>query len=105
MTNIPEINPSKSINKLSPDRKSAAPQKIVPENQGDVVSISKSKDQVNSPQSEESKVREWAAQAMALKGDSSGIERAKERLESGYYNDPDVLKTVVQRVTKELIGE
>lgn len=105
MTNIPEINPSKSINKVSPDRKSSASPKNTPESQGDVVSISKSSDKVNSPQSEESKVREWAAQAMAMKDDSSGVERAKERLESGYYNDPDVLKTVVQRVTEELIGE
>jgi hypothetical protein len=108
MSNISDINPSKpikDIKSVDSANKSAPSQKKTSVDKGDVVSISGKNNDFSPPKSEEVKIRDWAAQAMALEEDKTGVDRAKERLESGYYNDPEVLKTVVEELTKDLIDE
>lgn len=111
MSNISDINPSKSLEPVKKSKVSVRKDQVssqVSQNkssEADTVALSSSKDSGKPVKSEAQKVRDWTAQAMNLEDDSSRVEQAKERLASGYYNNPSVLKTVVERMTQDLIGE
>ena len=108
MSNISDINsskPLKNLNKSPSDKKEVSSQKNPPVNQGDTVSISENKKQISAEESEKAKVQNWATQAMNLKDDSSGVDRARQRLESGYYNDPAVLKEVLEKIGEEILSQ
>lgn len=111
MSNISDINSSKPLKgfkkDLVKDRKKTVSfnvnQNADSENR-DKVSISGKHENIS--KSETQKIQDWAAEAMAIEEDSeSRILQAKERLESGYYDKPDVLKVVAERINEEIMGE
>lgn len=114
MSNISDINPSKSVKNVKKSSKkeeshSSAKKKELREahlsENKDSILISKSGQKDKPTKRESQKIREWTHKAMSLKDDPSRVEQAKDRLQSGFYNDPAVLRTVVEKISEDLFDK